>query len=113
MNLAPDAVTLNFQEITLVIPDAKAMLDFQSSIDLAITRYKLILEGTPYYTEIFEDAAYGLCSEIESLFSKTFRTNGLCFIVQLCHKTDGHYVYVSLLVPSVYNCKRHLFKYLH
>ncbi len=113
MNLAPDVVSVNFQEITIILPDLDAMMSFKSNIDQAISRYKMFLEGTPYYPDIFDDAANGLCTELESIFNYTLKTNGPVFIVQLYHTDSSHMVYVSLLKPSVHNCKRCLFKYLH
>ena len=113
MNLAPTVVSVNFQEITIILPGFDAMMSFKHNIDQAIARYKLFLEGTPYYPDIFEDAANGLCTDLESIFNYTLKTNGPVLSVHLYHTESYHMAYVSLLNPSIHNCKRRLFKYLH
>lgn len=113
MNLAPDVVSVNFQEITIILPDLDTMMSFKINVDRAIARYKLFLEGTPYYPDIFDDAASGLCTELELIFNYTLRTNGPVFVVQIYHTEGAHQAHVSLLKPSIHNCKRRLFKYLH
>lgn len=113
MNLAPDAVTLNFQELGHLLDlDVDAMMSFRTSVDTAVSRYRLFLNITPYYEEIFDDAAHGFCLELEQMFSRLVATDSE-IIIQLYHISDEHRAYVHLMYPSIHNCKRRLFKYPH